>query len=104
MRKARRIELATRVFEKAGDGTVFFRAMLNRYSIGDRVSDDDAKDLVALMKRHDEQEEKIGCGIDHFEVLAAPHGYAGMCFWIVRNDGSRIDISFMHCLKEKLYA
>ncbi len=101
MGKARRIVLDTRVFDKAGDGTIFFQTMLNRYSVGTRVSDDDAKDLLALLNRHDKRDEKVGAGIDHFEVEAAPDGYAGKCFWIVRSDGSRIDMSYTHCLKPK---
>lgn len=101
MGKARRIALDTRVFEKVGDATKFFSAMLNRYSVGAYVSDTDAKDLTALLKRHDERDVKIGSGIDHFEVDAAPDGYAGKCFWIVRTDGSRIDISYPHCLRAK---
>jgi Protein of unknown function (DUF3223) len=101
MGKVRRIALDTRVFEKAGDATSFFSAMLNRYSEGAFVSDTDAKDLVALLKRHDERDEKMGPGIDHFEVDAAPDGYAGKCFWVIRRDGSRIDISYKHCLLPK---
>lgn len=99
----RRIVIDTRSFDKAGDATIFFRTMLKRYSVGAYVSDDDTKDLTALLKRHDERDEKIGCGIDHFEVAPAPDGYTGKCFWIVRSDGSRIDISFTHCLKPKPY-
>lgn len=101
MGKARRIILDTRTFEKAGDATSFFSSMLNRYSVGACVSETDAKDLTALLKRHDERDEKVGAGIDHFEVSAAPDGHPGKCFWIVRTDGSKIDISFRHCLEAR---
>ena len=99
---ARKIALTTRVFEKAGDGTAFFKEMLNRYQIGDAVSAVDAKDLDALMERHDERDEKIGVGVDHYEVQRGPEGMT-RCFWIVRTDGSRIDISYLHCLKARPY-
>lgn len=99
---ARKIVLTTRVFEKAGDGTAFFKEMLNRYPLGATVSAADAKDLDALMERHDERDEKIGVGVDHYEVQAGPEGFT-RCFWIVRTDGSRIDISYLHCLKPKVY-
>jgi Protein of unknown function (DUF3223) len=102
MGRARRIALETRVFEKAGDATSFFSAMLNRYSVGAYVSDADAKDLMALLKRHNERDEKIGPGIDHFEVDAAPDGHTGKCFWIVRTDSSRIDFSYKHCLQAQV--
>jgi hypothetical protein len=100
MGKARKIVLETRTFEKAGDATAFFSSMLNRYSVGDRVSDIDALDLKALLKRHDEIVEKTGVGIAHFEVGLPPDDYAGKCFWIVRTDASSVDFSFMHCLKK----
>lgn len=101
MGRARAIRIETRTFEKAGDGTAFFSGMLNRYKIGDRVSDADGLDLSSLLKRHDEYSEKVGVGIDHYKVDGAPDGYSGKCFWIVRTDGSSIDFSFGHCLKKK---
>ncbi|WP_374466590.1 DUF3223 domain-containing protein [Ferrovibrio sp.] len=72
MGKARRIVLSTRTFDKAGDATNFFRGMLNRYAIGARVSAMDALDLMALLDRHEDKIEKIGVGIDHFEVNLPP--------------------------------
>ena len=103
MGKARKIVLETRAFEKAGDATAFFSAMLKRYSIGDRVSDIDDLDLRALLKRHDEIDEKTGVGISHFEVGMPPDDHPGQCFWIVWTDSNRIDFSFQHCLKPKPY-
>lgn len=102
MGKARKIEIETRKFEKAGVAVSFFQEMLNRYSIGDRVSGEDEEDLKALLKRHDERLEKEGVGVSHFEVGAAPE-HPTNCFWLVRTDQSRIDISFMHCLEKKPY-
>ncbi|MBI3446323.1 MAG: DCL family protein [Magnetospirillum sp.] len=101
MGRARRIKLETREFAKAGDATGFFSAMLSRYPIGSRISEADARDLRALLKRHDEESEKVGAGIDHFEVATPPDGYSGKCFWIVRVDRSRIDFSFKHCLEPR---
>lgn len=99
MGKTRPIKLETRDFDKAGDAAKFFSDMLNRYYIGDIVSPVDAIELMALLKRHDEFDEKVGSGIDHFEVAAAPDGHDGRCFWIVRTDRTRIDFSFKHCLR-----
>jgi Protein of unknown function (DUF3223) len=94
----RRIEIETRVFPRAGDAMAFFRSMLHRYSLGDHVSDADGMELRALLALHDERVEKIGCGIDHFEVNLPPD-QPGRCFWIVRNDGTKVDFSFVHCLR-----
>jgi Protein of unknown function (DUF3223) len=103
MGKARKIQIGDRLFEKAGDGTAFFSKMLNGYAIGNVVSVSDGNELSALLERHDEKDEKVGVGIDHFEVGAAQDGFGGKCFWIVRSDGSRIDFSFKHCLEPKSY-
>jgi hypothetical protein len=77
--------------------------MLKRYSVGDVVSDLDGLDLAALLKRHDEMDEKIGVGIAHFKVDKAPEPYSGKCFWIVRSDKSQIDFSFAHCIAPKSF-
>lgn len=103
MGRARRIVLETRTFEKAGDATIYFSAMLKKYSVGARVSETDAYDLRALLKRHDGIVEKTGLGIDHFVVERAPEGHPGKCFWIIRIDGSKTDVSFHHCLERKPY-
>ena len=103
---ARSIALATRTFEKSGDATLFFRNMLKKYTIGERVSDIDARDLNALLERHEEKLEKIGNGIKYFEVNHPPSEYppyTQKCFWIVRVDDSKIDFSVGHCLKRKPY-
>jgi hypothetical protein len=106
MGKARRIALVTRSFDKAGDATAFFTAMLNRYNIGDRVSDEDATDLSALLNRHDQVGEKAGTGIAGFEVNTPPEDvprFSRRCFWVIRSDGTKIDFSIGHCLKPRPY-
>lgn len=103
MGKARPITIKTRTFAKAGDAKSFFSTILNRYVIGEKVSDDDAVELLALLERHDEKDEKIGVGIDYFSVNPAPDYPDQRCFWITRADGSRIDFSYQHCLEKKSY-
>lgn len=101
MGKRRSIQIDTRIFERAGDENKFFSDMLGRYSIGQVVSQTDGLDLGALLKRHDEFDEKVGVGIAHFDVAAPPDGHDGQCFWIVRTDGSRAAFSFKHCLETR---
>lgn len=99
MGRAKPVELATRRFEKHGDATAFFKAMLNRYKPGDRVSDEDALDLTALLERHTEYVAKVGCGVSHFEVFMTEHGT--QCFRIVRLDGSGTEFSYPHCISQR---
>lgn len=104
MARARKISLTTRTFDKAGDATAFFKEMLNRYKIGEKVDQADAADLTALLALHDERDEKIGRGIEGFEVNTPPEDappFSKRCFWIIRTDGSREDFSYTHCLERK---
>jgi hypothetical protein len=97
--RSKPVELATRSFDKQGDATLFFKTMLNRYRPDERVSDDDGLDVAALLERHTEYVTKVGCGVDHFEVVMTEHGT--QCFRIVRVDGSGTDFSYPHCISQR---
>jgi Protein of unknown function (DUF3223) len=99
MAPAKPIELATRVFEKQGDATAFFKDMLNRYRPGERLTDEDSLDVAALLERHSEYIAKVGCGVAHFEVMLTEHGT--QCFRIIRTDGSGTDFSYRHCISQR---
>ncbi len=88
--------LDTRSFANKKEATAFFRAMLNRYRPKQRVAAEDAADLAALLKRHANCNDKIGVGIDHFEVMRAEFGT--QCFRLVRTDGTGEDFSYLHCI------
>lgn len=97
--RSKPVELATRSFEKQGDATAFFKAMLNRYRPGERVNDEDALDVAALLERHTEYVAKVGCGVSHFQVMMTEHGT--QCFRIIRTDGSGTDFSYPHCITQR---
>lgn len=65
--RSKPVELATGSFDKQGGATAFFRAILNRYCTGERVNDDDALDLAALLERHTEYVAKVGSGASHLK-------------------------------------
>jgi hypothetical protein len=100
MGRAKPIEIDTRSFASLKDATEFFRSMLNRYRPRDRVSDGDAAHLAALLKRHNEYDEKVGVGIDHFAVMVAPD-FKTHCFEIIRVDGTRVDFSYQRCIDKR---
>ena len=50
--------------------------------LGTASNDTDALDLAALLERHDEYKTKVGCSVDHFEVMMTERGTP--CFRIVR--------------------
>lgn len=97
--KVFRIE--SRAFPRKLDAVAFFRGMLNRYKPGDRVGDDDAADLLALLKCHTESSQKIGVGIDHFRVISNLYGTNS--FELSRLDGSKDDFSYLHCITPRSY-
>lgn len=92
-------ELATRSFEKQGDATAFFKAMLNRYRPGERVRDEDGLDVAALLERHTEYVAKVGYGVSHFQLMMTEHGT--QCFRIIRKDGRGKDFSYPHCISQR---
>lgn len=99
MGRSKPVDLATRNFEKQGDATDFFKAMLNRYRPGERVSDEDALDVAALLERHTEYAAKVGSGVSHFQVMMTEHGT--QCFRIIHTDGSGTDFSYPHCIAQR---
>lgn len=96
MARPHAIKLATREFRTKGAARAYFSVMLRRYKPGDRVSDEDAKDLASLLQRHPHAGEKIGPGIDHFEVMSAD--YNSQCFWVVRTDETIERFSYPSCI------
>lgn len=91
------VDLATLSFPTQRAATQFFGQMLYRYRPGDRVNVEDAQHLAALLEQHTEREEKVGCGVDHFEVVWADYGT--QCFHVVRSDGTGRDFSYHHCIR-----
>jgi hypothetical protein len=99
MARGNPVNLATRTFATQALATSFFKDMLARYRPGDRVNDVDALDLAALLERHDEYSTKVGCGVDHFEVMMTEHGTP--CFRIIRADTTGTDFSYRHCITRR---
>lgn len=93
------VVIFTKSFPTQKAATEYFRAMLNRYAVGDSVNADDTRDLMALIERHPEASTKVGIGIDHFTVIKTGEG--SNCFYIVRRDGTGTDFSFYKCVSGK---
>ena len=56
-------------------------------------------DLLTLLKRHTEAEDKIGCGVSYFYVGKAAYGTK--CFFVKRVDGTTTDFSYITATKAK---
>jgi hypothetical protein len=82
-----------------------FRSIRDRHSLLTPIDNEqDHDDLMALLVRydaaHDDDDCKIGCGVDHFEVRMN-HGTGGATrgFWVVRIDGTDTDFSFIWAVR-----
>jgi hypothetical protein len=84
-------------FARKGDAIAFFKVMLHRYDVGDKVSAADEVMLRAVLALHPRADEKIGCGVKHFSVRSADFG--SKCFWINRPDGTTEDFSYRTCIR-----
>ncbi len=97
MGRAKPLILDTISFNSRDEATQFFKKMLYSYGIGEKISDQDAPHLRALLENHPELEEKLGDGYSHFTIMAAE--FNTRCFCIVRKDGTSIDFSYPYCIK-----
>ncbi len=99
---AKPVDLGIKYFDTQKAAIAFFVPMLHSYRRGQRVKDEDAKFLRALIERHPGRDQKIGVGIDFFFKDAPPDDHGDLsqrCFWIQRTDGSQTDFSYRNCIK-----
>ena len=92
---AKPVQIGSLYFSRKGDANDFFKTMLYKYDLGDKVSSEDAVILSCLVKMHPEAAEKIGVGIESFSVRTAD--YNTRCFWVNRTDGTTEKFSFKSC-------
>ena len=92
---AKPIQVGDLHFASKGDATEFFKEMLYRYELGDKVSAQDTSVLAALLAMHPEASEKIGVGIKSFSIRSADFGTR--CFWVNRTDSTTEKFSFRSC-------
>lgn len=93
--RAKPVKIGPLSFSKKGDASNYLREMLNKYDLGDKVTEKDAEILTHLVRMHPEAAKKIGEGIESFSVRTADYGTR--CFWVNRIDGSTEKFSFRAC-------
>lgn len=93
---AKPVVIGDQYFSRQIDALNFFKEILSKYSLGERVSVADTKSLIPLLDRHRHREEKVGSGVDYFIVDA--DGYGKQCFWVVRTDGTRVQFTYRRCI------
>ena len=104
---AKPVEIGQRNFPTQKAALDHFKELLHRYVDGQLITDStDHSDLVALIERYDRILEDVGepmkgCGqIKHFERrLNTGTGWSSSGFWLVREDGSETDFSYITAVK-----
>lgn len=88
------ILIGSLTFPRKADAVNYIREVrLRSRAAGPGVEDDEfLRDLVAL---HPDATDKVGSGIERFEVRRNGNNEG---FWIIRADGSATDFSFVKCL------
>lgn len=79
------------------------RGVLYGYSVGNIVDQEaDHLLLLDLLDLHEQADVKIGVGVESFVIAPPLQGpYPG--FEVIRTDGTRIDFSYLACLKPPSY-
>ena len=76
------------------------RNIVSKYPNKQPITGSDLTFLDAVLRHHYQYEAKVGCGIKQLEVRTNPSwNGATRGLWIVRTDGSEVDISWVVALK-----
>ncbi len=88
MSKDRPVTIGSRTFQSTKTARAFFHGMLDRYGSGDRVKEDDAIELLAL----------VGGSVLHFDVVTTENGPRAFC--MTRPDGVSV-LSIADCVANR---
>lgn len=83
-------------FKTKKEALTHFRQILNSYNFGDKLTTEDLKDILQLLRIHEKSVEKIGCGVK--KVVIKEVRFKTKCFNLIRIDGSSEIISYTKCI------
>lgn len=76
------------------------KTILHRYKNKEYLSKDDFEFMFEVLKMHPDASVKIGNGVKAIYIKQNPIYKNTRGFWIVREDNSETDFSYLECLKE----
>jgi Protein of unknown function (DUF3223) len=91
-----RIQIGELFFPTKAQALGHFRKMLFRYEPDGAIGKDDTRELLWLLARHPDADQKRGAGVIGFGVEELSAGLRR--FRIIRVDGSSTDFSFRKCI------
>lgn len=77
--------------------TAHCRAIIKGTATNERVAPEDQGFLLDLLSYHTEWPSKAGAGVTGITTMVSEHGTR--CLNLIRADGTRVDISYLHALK-----
>jgi hypothetical protein len=79
----------------------YFQELLARHDVEDELTEDssDYRDVRALLDRHPDCSQKVGCGIRSFIIRLDAN--RNKMFWLRRLDDTETDFSFYSCVNGK---
>jgi hypothetical protein len=99
MARGKSVVLTTISFDNQSSALSFFQKILQSYVPGERASPEDTIHLMELFKRHPSYSEKIGPGVDYFEII--PEKFGSQCFCAVLKNGTKEGFSYKKCVTQK---
>ncbi len=102
MAKGIKIQVKDKTFDSKKEAKAFFSEIINRYKLGDTLSELDTKYVSALFERHPEYPAMVGAGIKSIFVSNNdPDFPRSRNFNIVRPNGTSYYFGFHKCLDEE---
>lgn len=86
------IKIGDKEFASKKDALIHFKTILNSYNFGERLNQDDTKDILDLLETHPNLIEKVGVGIENIRIARLK--YNTKSFELVRSDGSKEYFSY----------
>jgi Protein of unknown function (DUF3223) len=94
------VELAGQRFERFQELRSAVHNMLFHNEVGTKLSEADAKLIEELVQKgHKDPPSKLGDGLEAVEVGMHPEFNDSRCLMLVRKDGSRVDFSYVKCVR-----
>ena len=90
------MKIADLEFQTKKDALNYYKAILNSYKVGDKLSEKDNADVLKLLKMHPEYQLKVGVGIKCIRVVNIPK-YNTKAFEITRIDDTTDIFSYIKC-------
>ena len=90
-------QLAGSTYKTKAAITVRCQAIIKATATNERVAPEDQDFLLDLLSYHTEWPNKAGAGVTGITTMVSEHGTR--CLNLIRADGTRVDISYLHALK-----